>query len=110
MAEVSHLYNIYHLYDVDGGFGDAVCQKRFVGMVEATESEIAEFLKVWDKPRICERPYSDLYEHKVVAELVKIQELSELEPYNPATRDWPDLPEGCGSWSEYDPETKTWKE
>ena len=88
------LYNIFHVFDVDGGFGDAVKTEKCLGLVEATEEEIEEFLKLWDKPRIYDHPYSDLYEHHVKAEPVKIQELSDLEPYDPATRDWPDQPDG----------------
>ena len=98
------LYNVYHSYDVDGGFGDAVRTKKFIGLVEATEKEIKEFLSVWNKPRIYERPYSDLYCHMVSAEPVRILELSKLRPYDPAEREWPDLPEDAFPWYVYDGE------
>ena len=75
------LYNIYHVYDVDGGFGDAVEQKDFVGFVEATDDEVVEFLAKWDKPEVYDRPYSDLYHHHVVAEKVKFSEITRLVPY-----------------------------
>lgn len=91
------LYNIYHIYDVDGGFGDAVEQKRHVGAVEATEKEMEEFLSIWNKPRIYDNPYSSLYHHCVKAEPVEVKPLDEIVPYDPETRDWPDLPEGMYS-------------
>lgn len=98
------LYNIFHVYDVDGGFGDAVTREKHIGLVEATEEEVKEFLAVWDKPRIYDHPYSDLYEHHVIARPVKIDELSDLQPYDPKTRDWPDLPEGSYSFCAWDGE------
>ena len=104
------LYNIFHQFDVDGGFGDAVGKRMHVGLVKATEEEIKNFLEIWDKPRVYEHPYSDLYEHSVVAEEVKVAELKDVVPYDPATRDWPDLPEGMYSGSVYNTETGQWEE
>lgn len=96
---MSHLYSIFHAYDLDGGFGDAVPTEDLVGVVEATEEEITKFLEVWDKPRIYDRPYSDLREHNVYAKKVLIQDLNEIRPYDPFTRDWPDMPEdGYGKY------------
>lgn len=88
------LYNIFHCYDVDGEFGDAVPKQELIGLVEATDKEVNDFLNLWNKPRIYDTPYDALYEHIVIAEPVKICELSDLQPYDPVTRDWPDQPEG----------------
>ena len=98
---MSHLYNIFHIYDTDGGFGDAVEKKDFIACVEATEEEIDEFLEKWDKPRIYDHPYADLREHEVIAKRVDIMDLSDVQPYNPRTRDWPDLPPDRFYFSEY---------
>jgi len=106
------LYNIYHNYDVDGGFGDAVPASELVGTVEATPEEIAEFLKVWDKPRIYERPYSCLYHHGISAEPVTpvvVADLKTFQPYDPYDREWPDLPEGRSASDKYNPDTGEWE-
>ena len=86
-------YLIYHIYDVDGGFGDPVTKKDLIAVVEATKEQIDEFLATWNKPRIYDRPYGDLYEHGIVAEPATFSSLDGLIPYDPETRDWPDVPE-----------------
>jgi hypothetical protein len=91
-------YQVFHVYDVDGGFGDAVKKEKCVGVTEATQEEIKKFLETWDKPRIYEHPYSDLYEHHVVVRPVEVKPLADIEPYDPSTRDWPDLPDGEYPW------------
>ena len=75
------LYQIVHIYDVDGGFGDAIGQEDCVGVVEASEEEIEKFLQEWDKPEIYDRPYSDLWHHTVVARPVELKRLNEVTPY-----------------------------
>jgi len=87
------LYNIYHAYDVDGGFGDAIGEQDYVATVEATEKEIEEFKKEWDKPRIYSRPYADLYEHSIVVEKINVVNIKDVVPYPPEYRDLPDCPE-----------------
>lgn len=76
------LYVITEYYDVDGGFGDAISNSRTVGYVMATQDEIDEYIKKWDKPRCYYVPYSELWEHHIEAEIVKISDLKELVPYD----------------------------
>lgn len=104
------LYQIFHIYDVDGGFGDPIEQTELVATVEATEEQIAEFIKTWDKPRVYERPFGALYEHHVIAKPVEVCDINGLVPYDPETRDWPSLPKGVSSISRWDGKkwVKTW--
>ena len=103
-------YNIFHCYDVDGGFGDAVHKRECVATVKATEKQIDNFIKEWNKPRIYERPYSCLYEHSIRVEKIEIKDINSVIPYDPETKDWPDIPEDAGWDSTYDTETKKWIE
>lgn len=98
------LYQIFHEYDVDGGFGDPVSTTEMIAVVDATQEQVDEFLKVWDKPRICDHPYGDLYEHHVIARAIPVDQIKRIEdvvPYDPETRDWPDLPDKYHSWAEW---------
>lgn len=104
-------FNIFHEYETDGGFGDAVCQCDLIATVEATKEEIDAFVKEWNHPRIYDRPYAELSEHTIYAEPVEITKLSEVVPYNPEDKDKPDLPEKpknaeCGKKWFYDRDTK----
>lgn len=82
------LYAIYHTYDTDGGFGDAIPQTDHVATVMATEEEIKEFLDKWCKPEVYEHPYADLSCHYVHAEPVEVVELAACEPYSTDPDDW----------------------
>lgn len=76
-------YIIKHIYDVDGGFGDAVTKESIVGIVNCTAEEIKEFLDKYSKPLPYDEPYSILVCHALVAEEIDIVPLSEIEkdPY-----------------------------
>ena len=76
------LWNIFHVYDTDGGFGDAITQTELVGTVEATDEEIAEFVKKWNNPQVYDSPYADLYFGGVFVDEVKIENLATLIPYD----------------------------
>ncbi len=87
------LWGVYHEYDVDGGVGDSISKRKFVGVVEASEEEMKHFLDFWNRPRIYRRPYDDLYEHSVLAEKVELGTIETLIPYDPDTRLVPNVPE-----------------
>lgn len=81
--EIKHLWEVFHCYDVDGGFGDAVGQKDAVGVAYATEYEIDEYLKKWDKPKVYDRPYASLYHHTVRVQKIEIApSIDEVIPYS----------------------------
>ena len=82
------LWNIFHCYGTDGGFGDYIPQEDHVGTVEATEEEIKEFLEKWDKPEVYEKPYAELDCHAVRAVPVEVVELKGFEPYSTDPEDW----------------------
>ena len=73
------LWNIYHHYDVDGAYGDAVGQVDHIATIEATEEEVKAFVEKWHKPIIYDIPYSELICGWIEAEPVEIKTISELE-------------------------------
>ncbi len=76
------LWNIYHHYDNDGEYGDAIPVCQHVATIAATEEEIEEFLKKWNRPRIYESPYADLWFGRVTAEMVVVQTTESIIPYD----------------------------
>lgn len=109
---IKKLWNIYHIYDVDGGYGDAVQITDLVGTVSATDEQIDLIVEYWNKPRVYAHPYDDLTEHTIIKEEVKpIYDLVNFEPYDPKTRLWPDIPrikDGVCSYYEYNEITQSW--
>lgn len=80
--ENKNLYAIFHGYDEDGGFGDAVWVENLTGVVWATDEEIAAYLERYDKPEVYDHPYADLTCHSLRAEKLSIAEnLDQLKPY-----------------------------
>ena len=104
---MKQFYNIYHMYEVFSGSRIDRVQK-LIGMLEATQEEINAFLKEWNRPRVYFNTGDKLYEHMVVATPVKKFEVDDIQPYDPATRDWPDLPEGVDFAFSWDSENKKW--
>lgn len=82
------LYAIYHIYDEDGGFGDAVCIRDMVGVVWATKEELDAFLKQWDKMEVYDIPYATLTCHAIEAEAIEPTDISQFKPYSTDPDDW----------------------
>lgn len=53
------IYLIYNLYDVDGGFGDAISKELLVGCVNDSNAAI-QYCKEKENPRITGKPYDYL--------------------------------------------------
>lgn len=53
------MYGIYHFYQVDGGFGDAVGKMDLLFVTEHEELAKA-YVEKWSNPYIYDRPYADL--------------------------------------------------
>lgn len=53
------MYAVYHCYDVDGGFGDAVPQKDLL-CVFTSKDEAEQFIKEYEDVHIYDEPYSEL--------------------------------------------------
>lgn len=64
------MYLIYRVYDVDGGFGDAIEQRDCIGTIYATESECLEFINKNSKSVVVDKPYDNLYDGRLEAELL----------------------------------------
>jgi hypothetical protein len=102
-------YNIYHISDYYSN-GNIAQSKKYIGLVEATDEEIKEFLKIWNKPRIYYYIGDRLIEHLVVATPVELVDINKVEPYDPKTRDWPDIPYGMDFSMEWNEKNKSWGE
>ena len=54
------MFGIYHEYDVDGGYGDAIPERRLILVTEDEETAM-EYVKRWSEERVYYTPYDDLY-------------------------------------------------
>ena len=54
------IYNVYHAYDVDGGYGDAVPVETYVATFES-ETDAKAFVKKYSNPYVYKKPYEELY-------------------------------------------------
>ena len=61
------IFGVFHVYDVDGGFGDAVGCKDLL-CVFASKEEANAFVKTYSKPHIYEVPYLELECGRLVVE------------------------------------------
>lgn len=77
------IYIIKHIYDVDGGFGDAIYSEEVAGLVKCSEEEIKNFVEEFNKPEVYDVPYSELTCHGIVAEEVTPVTIKEIrkDPY-----------------------------
>ena len=57
-------YEIIHLYDVDGGFGNAITKERTLGILE-TEEEAKEYVKRYSRDEIYSKPYAYMHCHNL---------------------------------------------
>lgn len=53
------MYIIYEIYDVDGGFGDAISREKVIGAVK-TESEAQAYVDRYSCAHIYDAPYAEL--------------------------------------------------
>lgn len=87
------IYNVIHLYDVDGGFGDAISQHKL--LFTTTSKEVAEqFVNNYNNPHIYEIPYAELW-----AGALTITEQTVVDTYG-------EIPQDLIQWGEYN---KTFK-
>lgn len=54
------IYNVYHVYDVDGGYGDAVPAEAHVATFES-ETDAKAFVAKYNDPYVYDEPYNKLY-------------------------------------------------
>jgi len=53
------IYQVFHVYDVDGGFGDAVMRQDIIATFECYEDAKA-FVDRFSKPHVYDKPYAKL--------------------------------------------------
>lgn len=52
-------FGVFHIFDVDGGFGDAIGQQELICIFD-TEEQANEFKTKFEKPHVYDRPYQCL--------------------------------------------------
>lgn len=52
-------YDVYHIYDIDGGFGDAVYEESKVATFESKE-DAEKFVEKFNNPHVYYKPYDEL--------------------------------------------------
>ena len=52
-------FGVFHIFDVDGGFGDAIGQQELICIFD-TEEQANEFKTKFEKPHVYDRPYQAL--------------------------------------------------
>lgn len=53
------VFGVFHKFDVDGGFGDAITEEELICTFEDLE-KAEEFKKKYENPHVYDRPYADL--------------------------------------------------
>lgn len=91
------MYNVYHHYDVDGGFGDAVSQ---VDLLFTTDSkEVADtFVSKYDNNHVYDVPYAKLYRGAL-----RVEKVTVIESYE-------DIPQRYIQWGEENIKSKDYNE
>lgn len=59
------VYQVFHLYDEDGGFGDAIPQEQILITFGNLEDANA-FVKRFENPHVYDHPYQDLHCGKLI--------------------------------------------
>ena len=54
------MYAVFHKYDVDGGFGDAIEREDLIRVFD-TQGEAEAFKKKYEKPHVYDTPYCELW-------------------------------------------------
>ena len=66
------LYGIYHCWDTDGGYGDAIGQEQLIAITDS-EDVASEYVKKWSKEHLYDTPYAELS-----CGILRYEELPEL--------------------------------
>lgn len=54
------MYAVFHKYDVDGGFGDAIEREDLIRVFD-TQGEAEAFKKKYERPHVYDVPYCELW-------------------------------------------------
>lgn len=83
------IYTVYEMYDVDGGFGDAVTQTRDI-CTFANKEDAYAFKEKFNKPFAYYRGYSDLW-----CGTIKVKEIEILDKFDTNTEYKPSCDRCC---------------
>ena len=72
------IYNVYHEYDVDGGFGDAIPRSDLVATF-VSENDAKAFVEKYSKPIVYDRPYNELWCNSLVISETEIITSAEFD-------------------------------
>lgn len=67
------IFLVYHVYDVDGGFGDAISKKDLVAAFK-TEDLAKQFVEKYSNDEVYEIPYDELHSGLLVYEPLEVFE------------------------------------
>lgn len=54
------MFGVFHKYDVDGGFGDAISERDLICVFKTAE-EANDFVEKYEKPHVYDVPYCELW-------------------------------------------------
>ena len=80
------IYLVKHLYDVDGGFGDAVENEEVIA-IYSNKFVAKRFVKKWNNPHVYDEPYESLWCNSLKIEEMEIDNVSiENDPFKNSRR------------------------
>ena len=62
---MAKMFGVFHLYGVDGGFGDAISREDLL-FVTADGEKAQKYVDKWSRPHVYSSPYNDLYRGELV--------------------------------------------
>ena len=83
---IQSMYGIWHVYDVDNGYGDAMPQQELVAV--CADKELAnKYADMHSNPHVYEQSYNDLYEGELIVRpmdkvIVVTQENVDISPFS----------------------------
>lgn len=79
MPNEKNMYAIFHSYETDGGFGDAVDIEDLLFFTMATQEEVCAFCAEHDKWYVYSKPYAELHKGGITYRKVSFHNLSEVD-------------------------------
>ena len=70
------VYVVIHIFDTDGGYGDAIPNTEIIG-VFSTKEKAEEIVNEFSNPHVYDEPYAELHCGKLIVEEFIIDELDE---------------------------------
>lgn len=90
---MQYIYTVTHIYDVDGGFGDAIGEETLINTF-LTEEEANAFVAKYSKPHVYDIPYDKLHCGELRVDKVEINR----------------NPDDCHMWWLHDEDDESWED